>query len=443
MKKIGMVSLGCPKNLVDTEGLLGDLKQNGYELTDNSAEADVLIVNTCGFLQSAVEESVNTILEMARHKQNGGRCERLIVTGCLAERHPDELLKEIPEIDHLLGTKQYPLLKNLIRNNGGQRNLIHEPAQYFEAYNNRVVTTPFYSAYIKIAEGCSNQCAFCIIPKLRGPIKSRPVDSILEEARALAEQGVKEINLVSQDTTLYGYDLRMKNGLVELLEKLSDIEGIEWIRLFYCYPTVVNDALIDAVARLDKVVKYIDVPLQHTHDVMLQSMKRQEREAGVRAMLKKLRDRIPGVALRTTFITGFPGETQEHFEHMEAFVREMEFDHLGVFAYSDEPGTTAYDHAGKVDPAIGEERRDRLMAVQHDIAVRNNAARVGQVHPVLVEGLDDEGMLLMGRLPIQGPDIDGQVIIENSPVEPGEIVPMRITGSLDYDLVATVDDNTD
>jgi len=350
-------------------------------------------------------------------------------------------LKEIPEIDHLLGTKQYPLLKNLLKNGAnGNRNLVHEPAQYFEAYQHRVVTTPFYSAYIKIAEGCSNQCAFCIIPQLRGPIKSRPLESILDEARALAQQGVKEINLVSQDTTLYGYDLRMKNGLVELLEHLSEIDGIEWIRLFYCYPTVVNDALIDAVARLDKVVKYIDVPLQHSHDVMFKHMKRQEREAGVREMLNKLRARIPGVALRTTFITGFPGETEDHFQHMENFVREFEFDHLGVFAYSDEPGTTAYDYKDKVDPAVCAERRDRLMAVQHDIAVRKNAARVGQVHPVLVEGVDDDGMLLMGRLPTQGPDIDGQVIIENSPVEPGDIVPMRLTGSLDYDLIATCEE---
>jgi ribosomal protein S12 methylthiotransferase len=227
---------------------------------------------------------------------------------------------------------------------------------------------------------------------------------------------------------------------VDLLERLSEIDGIEWIRLFYCYPTVVNDALIDAVARLDKVVKYIDVPLQHSHDEMLKQMKRQEREAGVRAMLHTLRERIPGVALRTTFITGFPGETEEHFEHMEQFVREYEFDHLGVFAYSDEPGTAAYEYVDKVDPGVAAERRDRLMAVQHDIAVRNNAARVGQVHPVLVEGVDEDGMLLMGRLPTQGPDIDGQVIIENSPVEPGDIVPMRLTGSLDYDLIATCEE---
>jgi len=440
MKKIGMVSLGCPKNLVDTEAVLGDLKQNGYELTSDEKDADILIVNTCGFLQSAVKESVDTILEMAQHK-TGGRCERLIVTGCLAERHPDELLAEIPEIDHLLGTKQYPMLKHLL--NGGakksSRNLVHEPAQYFEAYHQRVLTTPNYSAYVKISEGCSNKCAFCIIPKLRGPIQSRPLESIVAEVQSLAEQGVKEINLVSQDTTLYGYDLRMQNGLVDLLEALSDIDGVEWLRLFYCYPTALNEAMIDAVARLDKVVKYIDVPLQHSNDEMLKQMIRQETESGVRRMLDHLRTRIPGVALRTTFITGFPGEREEHFEHMVQFMKEIEFDHVGVFAYSDEPGTTAYEYDNKVEEAVGAERREVLMTLQRDIVDKKNRARVGEVYPVLVEGLDEEGgMLLLGRLPFQGPEIDGQVILEHCDAEPGSLIPMRITGSMDYDLIASV-----
>ncbi len=438
MKKIGMVSLGCPKNLVDTEAVLGDLKQNGYELTSDEKDADILIVNTCGFLQSAVKESVDTILEMAQHK-SGGRCERLIVTGCLAERHPDELLKEIPEIDHLLGTKQYPMLKHLL--NGGaksKRNLVHEPAQYFEAYQQRVLTTPDYSAYVKISEGCSNKCAFCIIPKLRGPIQSRPLESIVTEVQSLADQGVKEINLVSQDTTLYGYDLRMQNGLVDLLEALSDIDGVEWLRLFYCYPTALNAAMIDAVARLDKVVKYIDVPLQHSHDAMLKRMVRQETEAGVRKMLDDLRTRIPGVALRTTFITGFPGEQEEHFQHMLDFVKDIEFDHVGVFAYSDEPGTTAYELDDKIDESVAEERREILMSAQKEIVDRKNRARVGEVHPVLVEGLDDDGMLLLGRLPSQGPEIDGQVILEQCDAEPGSLIPMRITGAMEYDLIASV-----
>ena len=433
-----MVSLGCPKNLVDSEALLGDLGVSGFEMTPDESEADVIIVNTCGFLQSAVKESVDTILEMAGHK-TGGRCEQLIVTGCLAERHPEELLKEIPEIDHLLGTKQYPMLKHLLNGNGRsrERNHTHEPAQYFESPGNRVLTTPHYSAYVKIAEGCSNQCAFCIIPKLRGPIQSRSLDSILEEVRQLAGRGVREFNLVSQDTTLYGYDLGMKHGLIQLLEEMAEVQGVDWIRLFYNYPTVLTTELMDAVQSIDKIVKYIDVPLQHTHDFMLKHMKRQETEAGVRKMIDELRKRIPGVALRTTFITGFPGETEAHFQHMLDFVNEVEFDHVGVFAYSDEPGTTAFDYKDKVEPEVGEARRDQLMAAQREIVLRKNQAHVGQIHNALVEGLDDDGMLLLGRLPFQGPEIDGQVILEQCDSEPGDLIPVRITGALEYDLVAT------
>jgi ribosomal protein S12 methylthiotransferase len=438
-KKIGMVSLGCPKNLVDSEALLGDLGVSGYEMTPDESEADVIIVNTCGFLQSAIKESIDTILEMAGHKTNG-RCKRLVVTGCLAERHPEELLQEIPEIDHLLGTKQYPLLKHLL-NGGGksqQRNHVHEPAQYFESPGNRVLTTPFYSAYVKIAEGCSNQCAFCIIPKLRGPIQSRSIESIVDEVKQLAARGVREFNLVSQDTTLYGYDLGKKRGLIQLLEAMAEVQGVDWIRLFYNYPTVLTTDLMDAVQRIDPVCKYIDVPLQHTHDFMLKHMKRQETEAGVRKMIDELRQRIPGVALRTTFITGFPGETEEHFEHMLDFVKEIQFDHVGVFAYSDEPGTTAFDYSCKVDSKVGAARRDQLMAAQREIALRKNRERVGQTHPALVEGMDtDDGFLMLGRLPFQGPDVDGQVILEQCEAEPGDIIPVRITGALDYDLVAT------
>ncbi|MCA9482421.1 MAG: 30S ribosomal protein S12 methylthiotransferase RimO [Nitrospina sp.] len=433
MKKIGMVSLGCPKNLVDTESLLGDLSVNGYELTSDQAEAEVLIINTCGFLQSSVKESVETILEMADYKEQGA-CRKLIVTGCLAERHPEELLREIPEIDHLLGTKQYPLLKSLLNNRDSRRNLVHEPAQYLENYGQRVQTTPRHMAYVKIAEGCSNQCAFCIIPQLRGPIKSRTPDSILQEVRALAENGVREINLVSQDTTLYGYDIRLKDGLIDLLRQIDRVEGVSWIRLFYCYPTMVTERLMDAVAEIDKVVPYMDIPLQHTHDFMLAHMKRQEREAGVRKMLDELRRRIPGVALRTTFITGFPGETEAHFRHMHDFLKEYQFDHLGVFVYSDEEGTTAFNYPGRVPKEVAEERRSILMETQRDLVRTNNTGRIGSVFPVLVEGLDED-CLLTGRLPTQGPEIDGQVILEECSAEAGSIVPVRLTGVLDYDFV--------
>jgi ribosomal protein S12 methylthiotransferase len=436
MKKIGMVSLGCPKNAVDTEFLLGDLLNEGYELTPNEKEADVVIVNTCGFIESAKRESVDAILEMAQLKTNGN-CSQLIVTGCLSERYSEELLKEIPEIDHMLGVGQYPLLKEILRQSG-ERNLVHAPVEYFNGGANRILTTPFYSAYLKIAEGCSNKCSFCIIPKMRGPFRSRTIDDLMIEARKLAESGVKELNLVSQDTTMYGIDLRMKNGLVPLLEKLSTVEGIEWIRLFYCYPTFINNYLLDAIAGLDKVCPYIDVPLQHTHDFMLQRMKRQEREAGVRIMLEEIRKRIPGVALRTTFITGFPGEQEEHFNHMQDFVREMQFDHVGLFTYSHEEGTTAFELPHDVPHELALERNDELMSIQREICLKKNADQVGKTIPILVEGVDkEEEFLVTGRTPTQAPDIDGQVLIESSDVQVGEIVPMRITGSTDYDLIAS------
>ena len=438
-----MVSLGCPKNAVDTEYLLGDLVNTGHEITPNQEEAEVLVVNTCGFIESAKRESINAILAMARLKTEG-KCQKLIVTGCLSERYSEELLKEIPEIDHLMGVNEYPKLKKLLNGTPSSpsearaRNQMNGPAEYYEPYADRILTTPFYSAYLKISEGCSNKCAFCIIPKMRGNIRSQPLESLVTEARQLAAKGVVELNLISQDTTMYGFDLRMKDGLIRLLESLAKIQGIEWIRLFYCYPTFINTDLIEFIASETKIVPYIDVPLQHTHDEMLTRMKRQERENKVRAMLDEIRRKIPGVALRTTFITGFPGETESHFKHMMDFVQEIQFDHVGVFTYSHEEGTTAYNYPDDVPAKVKEERRAELMRIQKVISSRRNQSRIGEVHPVLVEGPDpEENYLVTGRLPTQAPEIDGQVIIEASDVEPGQIVPMRITSATDYDLVAT------
>lgn len=438
-----MVSLGCPKNAVDTEYLLGDLVNTGYEITSNQEEADVLVVNTCGFIESAKRESIDAILAMARLKTEG-KCRKLIVTGCLSERYSEELLKEIPEIDHLMGVNEYPKLKKLLiethfsQGEVKARNQMNGPAEYYEPYADRILTTPFYSAYLKISEGCSNKCAFCIIPKMRGNIRSQPLESLVTETRQLAEKGVVELNLISQDTTMYGLDLRMKDGLIRLLESLAKIQGIEWIRLFYCYPTFINTDLIEFIASEAKVVPYIDVPLQHTHDEMLAKMKRQERESKVRAMLEEIRRKIPDVALRTTFITGFPGETETHFKHMIDFVQEIQFDHVGVFTYSHEEGTTAYNYPDDVPAKVKEERRAELMRIQKIISLRRNQSRIGEVHPVLVEGPDsEENYLVTGRLPTQAPEIDGQVIIEASDVEPGQIVPMRITSATDYDVVAT------
>jgi len=441
MQKLGIVSLGCPKNAVDTELVLGDLQGDEYEITSDQKEADIIIVNTCGFIESSKKESIDAILEMAALKTNG-QCKKLVVTGCLSERYSDELLKEIPEIDHMLGVNQYPRLKQILKESDSLKkntsiNHVHEPAEYFESYINRVLTTPFYSAYLKLGEGCSNKCAFCIIPKIRGQFRSRSPQSIISEAEHFAQHGVKEFNLISQDTTMYGVDLKMKNGLVQLLKSLSKIKGIEWMRLFYCYPTFINSELIEYIASEEKVCNYVDVPLQHTHDFMLKRMKRQETEKGVRSMIDELRTKVPGIALRTTFITGFPGETDQHFKHLLEFVRETEFDHVGVFTYFHEEGTTAYDYQDLVPNEIAISRRDELMKTQQEINRRKNKARVGEILPVLIEGTDaDEEYLVTGRLSTQAPDIDGQVIIEESDVEIGQILPMLITGSTDYDLIA-------
>ena len=441
MQKLGIVSLGCPKNAVDTELVLGDLQGDEYEITSNQKEADVIIVNTCGFIESSKKESIDAILEMAALK-SAGKCKKLVVTGCLSERYSDELLKEIPEIDHMLGVNQYPRLKQILKESDSREentsvNHVHEPAEYFESYMNRVLTTPFYSAYLKLGEGCSNKCAFCIIPKIRGQFRSRSPQSIISEAEHFAQHGVKEFNLISQDTTMYGVDLKMKNGLVQLLKSLSKIKGIEWMRLFYCYPTFINSELIEYIASEEKVCNYVDVPLQHTHDFMLKRMKRQETEKGVRSMIDELRTKVPEIALRTTFITGFPGETDQHFKHLLEFVREIEFDHMGVFTYFHEEGTTAYNYQDLVPNKIAISRRDELMKTQQEINRRKNKARIGEILPVLIEGTDaDEEYLVTGRLSTQAPDIDGQVIIEESDVEVGQILPMLITGSTDYDLVA-------
>ena len=437
MKKVGMVSLGCPKNTVDSERVLGDLVTSGYDLTPDEEDAEIIIVNTCGFIESAKKESIDAILEMAQKKIDG-KCQKLIVTGCLAERHTQELLDEIPEIDHMLGVGQYPQLKNILEEGDfDSRNHVATPAEYYESYTDRLLTTAFYTAYLKIAEGCSNRCAFCIIPKMRGPMRSRSPESILAEAENLAQRGVKEFNIISQDTTMYGFDLAMKDGLERLLKGMAKIDGVEWMRLLYCYPTFLNSDVIDYIASEEKVCRYIDVPLQHTHDEMLKSMKRQETEGGVRKMIDELRLKIPEIALRTTFITGFPGETDEHFKHMLRFICEMQFDHVGIFTYSDEEGTTAFDYPGRVPEEVKEERKNILMKFQKEIALRKNQEKVGQFESVLVEGFDaQENYIMTGRLASQAPDIDGQVILEKCEAEPGEIIPVRITAAADYDLVA-------
>src|SRR6188768_2169926 len=391
--KIGFVSLGCPKNLVDSEVMLGMAEKDGHEITADASQADVLVVNTCAFIDRAKQESIDTILEMAElKKQAAGR--KLIVTGCLAERYRDELKKEIPEIDAVYGTGEVPdFAKGLAP---GVRPLtLHRkspvfgvdlPNYIYDADTPRKRVTPGHYAYVKIAEGCDYKCAFCIIPKMRGHYRSRPIESIVQEAHQLAAQGVKELLLISQDSTFYGIDRGERGALPKLLKALNDVDGIEWIRLLYLYPTTITDDVIDAIADLDKVVKYIDLPLQHASDAILKRMKRPGTRASYVRLLQNIRARIPNVALRTTFIVGFPGETAEDFAELEGFISEIGFDHVGVFTYSHEEGTSAHDLKDDVPAATKRKRQDRLMARQRDLVALRQQARLGERARLVIDG---------------------------------------------------------
>lgn len=437
-----MISLGCPKNTVDSEIVLGNLISKGYSITSDESEAEVIIVNTCGFIAPAKEESIETILDMAEHKKKGS-CQKLIVMGCLSQRYKEEILKEIPEIDYLVGAGDFKGITEIIESNTPAvpplikgRVLVREPIFDLNENIPRILTTPKYTAYVKISEGCSNRCSFCIIPKIRGPFKSRPADSVLREVEILADRGVKEINLISQDTTMYGADLGMKNGLSGLLKRLVRVEGIKWIRLLYCYPTFLNDALIKTIADEEKICKYIDLPLQHSHDEILKNMMRQEREADIRDLIDKIRDKIPGAAIRTAFIVGFPGETEGHFQHLLNFVKEMKFEHLGVFSYSQEEGTKAAEMPNQIPEDVKKMRRDAIMREQKKVSLEINRRFIGTIQDVLVEGAsDDNGFLISGRIKTQAPEIDGVVFIEKSDVKAGDIQPVKITKAMEYDLV--------
>ena len=436
LKKIGMVSLGCPKNTVDSEIVLGSLTDKGYSVTSNEGDADVIIVNTCGFIDKAKEESIDAILEMAEYKRKGN-CQKLVVMGCLSQRYKDELLKEIPEIDYLVGAGDFKSVAEMIESkNGIKKSKVREPVFDFNENTPRILTTPRYTAYVKIAEGCSNRCSFCIIPKIRGPFKSRNVDSIVREAEMLSDKGVKEINLISQDTTMFGTDIGLKNGLSVLLKKLVKIDGIRWIRLLYCYPTFLNDELIEIMKNEEKICKYIDLPLQHSHDDILKAMMRQEREGEIRDLIFRIRDAIPDIAIRTAFIVGFPGETERHFEHLSSFVKEMKFDHLGVFTYSPEEGTKAVEIPNHVLEDVKNKRKDTIMEIQKRLSLEKNKRFIGTTKDVLVEettGSDE--FLISGRMQTQAPEIDGVVYIEKSEVRAGDILPVKITKAMEYDLV--------
>lgn len=436
LRKIGMVSLGCPKNTVDSELVLGSLASKGYNITADAGGAEVIVVNTCGFIDSAKEESIDTILEMAEYKRKGS-CQKLIVMGCLSQRYKDELLKEIPEVDYMVGAGDFKSVVKIIESdNGIEKALVREPVFDYNEDTPRMLTTPRYTAYVKIAEGCSNRCSFCIIPKIRGTFKSRPTDSIVREVEILSGHGVKEVNLISQDTTMYGVDLGIKNGLAGLLKRLVRIDGIKWIRLLYCYPAFLKDELINVIRDEEKICKYIDLPLQHSDDKILSKMMRQEREGEIRDLVNKIRKAIPDVAIRTAFIVGFPGEADTHFGHLVNFIKEMRFEHLGIFTYSPEEGTTAAEMPDQIPDEVKIERRDTIMKLQQKISSENNKRLVGMMRDVLVEdSVSDNEFLIKGRMQTQAPDIDGIVYIEEGDARVGDILPVKITRTMEYDFI--------
>lgn len=442
--KIGVVSLGCPKNLVDSETMLGLIHEENYEITNDPSEAEIIIVNTCGFIESAKEESINTILQMAEYKKSGS-CKYIIVTGCLSQRYAEELFNELPEADAIAGVEVYDEIGSIIKRvMNGERFIMLERSKPDVIYTSkeiflpRILTTPSYTAYLKIAEGCDNCCSYCAIPKIRGSYRSKPMEQVLKEAKALADNGVKELIVVAQDTTRYGEDLPGgKLLLADLLKELNKIESLKWIRVMYCYPNNFTDELIETFASLDKVCKYVDLPLQHASNRLLASMNRYDTREEVETLLAKLRKRIPGIVIRTTFIVGFPGEMDADFEELKEFVEQQRFENAGVFAYSQEEGTVAGAMPNQIPDEIKQERYHELMALQAQISEEIHKDTEGQTLEVLVEGIEEDGSgLHYGRSYREAPDIDGLVFIENpGDIKPGCFVKVNILQGFTYESV--------
>ena len=473
--KIGMISLGCPKNLVDSEVMLGLAQQAGHELTQTPSDADVLVVNTCAFIDSAKKESIDAILEMAQHKKDGS-CQRLVVTGCLAERYRDELRAEIPEIDAVLGTGEVPeivaaiggmstrtsspltffrssaggsvitsassssaVLASLPDTSQAPADLPGVPTYIYDANTPRIFATPRHYAYVKIAEGCDYKCAFCIIPTLRGAYRSRPADSIVTEARALAARGVKELLLISQDTTFYGIDRKERGALARLLRRLNQVDGLEWIRLLYLYPTTIDDETLAAMAECEKVCRYIDLPLQHASNPVLKRMKRPGTRQKYDLLLRRIKERVPGVSFRTTFIVGFPGETEADVAELCQFITDHEFDHVGVFTYSHEEGTSAFGLHDDVPEKVKTARRNSVMRLQKKLVKARQKRKIGQRFRIVVDGpASDHELVLRGRLSTQAPDIDASVYLtecDPSAFRAGDFVEVEVVGARDYDLM--------
>lgn len=457
MRNVLFVSLGCDKNLVDSEKMLGLLNEAGYRVAQEESEADAIVVNTCCFIHDAKEESVETILEMAEWKKKG-RLKALIVTGCMAQRYQDEIQQEIPEVDAVIGTTGYteivPILDEILAEAEASQEeaAVEEPKEKSfvnccpsidllpaSLADKRVVTTGGYTAYLKIAEGCNKRCTYCIIPYIRGHYRSFPMEDLLEEARKLAEGGVKELILIAQETTVYGMDCYGRKALPELLTKLCEIEGIEWIRILYCYPEEITDELIAVMKKEKKICHYLDIPIQHSEDTILKRMGRRTNRAELVSLVEKLRKEIPDIVLRTTLITGFPGETEEEFKNMVDFVDSMEFDRLGVFPYSEEEGTKAAEMDGQITEEVKESRRDEIMALQQEISADKAASRIDDEMSVLIEGYLYEDDIYIGRTYMDAPKVDGNVFVRaEEELISGDIVPVRITGANEYDLMGDV-----
>ncbi len=438
---VSLVSLGCPKNLVDAEVMLGHLPADRYEIVTDESQAEIIIVNTCAFIREAKEESVETILEVADNKLNG-RCRLLVVSGCMPQRYQVELAEDLPEVDLFLGTADAPRLVELL--DASLQGVVPEhaiglPDYLYDHATPRVTSSPYYSAYVKIAEGCSNHCSYCVIPSIRGTLRSRSMASVVAEVKRLVDEGVKEINLIAQDVTAYGADRDDGAALVPLLRELVQIEGLTWLRLLYAYPDGISEELLELMAAEEKICNYLDLPIQHIDDSMLTAMNRRVDEAGIRRLLEQIREHMPEATLRTSLIVGFPGETDDQFRKLLAFVEEGHFERLGVFRYSREEGTAAATLDSQVPERTKQARYRRLMKAQSRISYRKNRALVGRVEPVLVEGYSDEtDLLLAGRAVCQAPDVDGQVYITAGLANVGDIVSLKITDSSEYDLIGEI-----
>lgn len=440
--KLLFVSLGCDKNLVDSEEMLGLLTRNGHEIVDDETMADAIIVNTCCFIGDAKEESVNTILEMAEYKK-AGSCKVLIVTGCMAQRYKEEIIQEIPEVDTVLGTTSYgEILKAMEAAKAGKHFQEFKDIDYLpEDLGRRVLTTGGHYGYLKIAEGCDKHCTYCIIPKLRGRYRSVPMERLLKQAMDMAEQGVKELILVAQETTVYGKDLYGKKSLHILLKELCKIQGIRWIRILYCYPEEIYDELIQVMKEEEKICNYLDLPIQHASDPVLKRMGRRTTKAELVEIIEKLRQEIPDIILRTTLITGFPGETEEDHQELMDFVDQMEFDRLGVFTYSQEEDTPAASMEGQIPEELKEERKDQLMELQQEISLEKGQQRVGQVVSVMIEGQISGESAYIGRTYGDAPKVDGYIFVQTGELlVTGDFVNVRITGALEYDLIGELED---